>query len=141
MGIANRTFDATEQQESIKVTLDNPVNAQDHVVAIIERPQTIQSAAVSLLGISGAPTVLLKALRFVAGTGGSSFNIGSTVAPGAFGTSGYLSFSLPASGSTLLNLQKGDLIVAVTGGGAAAAATTLVMDIIVKNSQDFKSWY
>ena len=141
MGIINRTMDASEQKESLKVVATNPVNGQDIPVAIIERACTVTDAKVSLLGISGAPTVLLKALRFVAGTGGSSFVLGTTFAITAFGTSGYISYSLVSSGSTQLNLQKGDLLVAVQGGGTGAASTTTIVDVVVQNVQDIKTWY
>jgi len=107
----------------------------------IERACTITDAKVSLLGISGAPTVFLRGLRFIAGTGGSSFAIGSSFAVTAFGTSGYLSYSLPASGSTLLSLQKGDVVVVNFGGGTGAACTTATVEVVVQNVQDIKTWY
>ncbi len=141
MGIINRTKDISEQKESLLVVASNPVNAQDIPIAVIERPCTVVDAKVSLLGISGAPNILLKALRFVAGTGGSSFLLGSTFAVTAFGTSGHMSYSLVATGSSQLVLQKGDLLLAVHGGGSGAAATTTVIDVIVQNVQDIKSWY
>lgn len=141
MGIINRTMDSSEQKESLKVVATNPVNGQDIPVALIERACTVTDAKVSLLGISGAPTVLLKALRFVAGTGGSSFVLGTTFAVTAFGTSGYIGYSLVASGSSQLNLQKGDLLLAVQGGGTGAASTTTIVDVVVQNLQDIKTWY
>lgn len=141
MGIINRTMDGSEQKEMIECALDNPVNAQDNIVGIVSRSLTITDAKVSLLGISGAPNVWLKALRFIAGTGGSSFAIGSTFVVSAFGTSGYQSYSLPAAGSTLLNLQKGDMLVAVTGGGAGAACTSMMIELVVQNIADIKTWY
>ena len=139
MAIINRTMDASEQKESIKITA-SPWNTGAEVIVPIERACTITDAKVIGLGISGTPNVLLKGLRFIAGTGGSSFAIGSTFAVTAFGTSGYLSYSLPASGSTLLSLQKGDALVA-TLGGANAAFVAATLDIVVQNIQDVKTWY
>ena len=101
MGIVNRTKDASEQKESLTMQASAVANGTDIPVAIIERACTITDMKATLLGISGAPNVLLKALRFVAGTGGSSFAIGSTFAVTAFGTSGYVSYSLQATGSSL----------------------------------------
>lgn len=141
MGIVNRTNDISEQKESLTVVAENVANGTDIPVKLIERACTITDAKASLLGISGAPNVLLKALRFVAGTGGSSFNIGSTFAVTAFGTSGFVSISLPAVGSSLLQLQKGDLLVAVQGGGSGAASTATILDIVVQNVQDIKTWF
>lgn len=141
MGIINRTMDVSEQKEIFTATATTVVNQMDIPVGIVERACTVTDAKVSLLGISGAPTVLLKALRFVAGTGGSSFVLGTTFAITAFGTSGYISYSLVTAGSTVLNLQKGDLLVATAGGGTGAAATAMTLDIVVQNLQDIKTWY
>lgn len=141
MGIVNRTMDASEQKEALVISQNNVVNAQDLLGKVIERPCVISDVKVGMLGVSGAPCVLLKALRFVAGTGGSSFLIGSTFAVTTFATSGYLSYSLPASGSTLLNLQKGDVLVAVQGGGTGAASTATTIEIVLQNTQDIKTWY
>jgi hypothetical protein len=139
MGIINRTLDASEQKESIKISA-SPMNTAGEVMLPIERACTITDAKISLIGISGTPNFLLKGLRFIAGTGGSSFAIGSTFAVTAYGTSGYLSFSLPASGSSQLALQKGDMLV-LTAGGANAAAVSAVMDVVVQNVSDVKTWY
>lgn len=141
MGIINRTMDLSEQKESLKVTATNVVNQQDIPVAIVERACTVTDAKVSMLGLSGTPTILLKALRFIAGTGGSSFVLGNTFAITAFGTSGYISYSLVAVGGTQLNLQKGDLLIAQQGGGTGAASTTTIVDVVVQNIQDIKTWY
>lgn len=141
MGIVNRTKDTSEQKESLTAVALAVANGTDIPVAMIERAQVITDCKVTCLGISGAPTVLLKALRFVAGTGGSSFAIGSTFTYLAFGTSGIASYSLPATGSSLLQLQKGDMIVAVQGGGTGAATTATIIDLVVQNVQDIKTWY
>lgn len=141
MAIINRTMDASEQKEAKTVTVLNPVNGSEVIIGPIERACTISDVKVSLLGISGAPTVFLRGLRFIAGTGGSSFAIGSSFAVTAFGTSGYLSYSLPAVGSTLLNLQKGDVVVVNHGGGTGAACTTSTVEVVLQNIQDIKTWY
>lgn len=140
MGIINRTLDASEQKESVRVAVLSPVNTSE-VMVPIERACTLDAAKASLLGISGAPTVFLRGLRFIAGTGGSSFAIGTSQAITAFGTSGVLTYSLPASGSTLLNLQAGDCVIVNFGGGTGAAATSSVVDLVFKNIQDIKTWY
>lgn len=141
MGIINRTMDASEQKEAVKISVIAPVNGSEVLIPPFERNVTITDAKVSLLGISGAPTVHLRGLRFIAGTGGSSFAIGTSFAVTAFGTSGYLSYSLPASGSTLLNLQKGDCVSVIFGGGTGAACTTATLELVVQNVADIKTWY
>jgi len=141
MGIINRTMDLSEQKEAIVVSTTLPVNGTEVLLPPMSRNVTITDVKTSLLGFSGAPTVHLRALRFIAGTGGSSFAIGTSFAVTAFGTSGYMSYSLPAVGSTLLNLQKGDALVLIHGGGTGAACTTSTVEIVVQNMQDIKSWY
>lgn len=141
MSNINRNMDPSEQKEAFVASYPNVVNTQDMVVKIVERPCTVTDAKVSLLGISGSPTVLLKVLRFVAGTGGSSFLLGTTFAPLAFGSSGMFGYSIHASGSSQLSLQKGDMIVAVQGGGTGAATTATIVEVVVQNTQDIKSWY
>jgi hypothetical protein len=141
MGIINRTLDGSEQKEAIKITVLSPVNAQEVLLPPVERAMTITAAKASLLGISGAPTMFLRGLRFIAGTGGSSFAIGTSQAITAYGTSGALAYSLPASGSTLLNLQAGDCLALVFGGGTGAACTTATVELVVQNIQDIKTWY
>lgn len=141
MGIINRTMDASEQKEAKTVTVLSPVNGSEVLLPPLERAMTLVDAKASLLGISGAPTVHLRGLRFIAGTGGSSFAIGSSFAVTAFGTSGYLSYSLPASGSSQLNLQKGDAISVIFGGGTGAACTTATVELVLQNVQDIKTWY
>lgn len=141
MGIINRTKDASEQKESIIGIAANPVNGQDIVIGIMERAVNVTDCKVSMLGLSGAPTVVLKALRFIAGTGGSSFALGTTFAISAYGTSGYVSYSLLASGSSQLSLQKGDLLVATQGGGTGAASTSTIVEVVVQTLQDIKTWY
>ena len=141
MGIVNRTMDASEQKESLVVSQNNVVNSQDLIGNVIERSKTLVDCKIAMLGVSGSPTVLLKALRFVNGTGGSTFLIGSTFAVTTYATSGWLSVSLPASGSTLLNLQKGDVLVAVQGGGTGAASTATTIEYVLQNTQEIKPWY
>ena len=140
MPIINRSLDASEQKESLKLALSPAVNGQE-VYVPIERACTITDAKVSLIGISGSPNVKLTGLRFIAGTGGSSFAIGPTFAVTAFGTSGYLSYSLPATGASQLQLQKGDVVVLTQAGGTGAAAVSTVLDLVVQNIQDVKTWY
>lgn len=139
MGIINRTLDSSEQKESIVLTNSN-LPTGDQMVALVPRACTITDVKMSALGISGAPNYRLTGVRFTAGTGGATFAIGSTLAVTAYGTSGYLSYSLPATGSSLLQLQKGDLLV-VDSGGSNAAADAVIVEVVVQNIQDIKTWY
>lgn len=141
----NRTDDASQQQEILTLSLS--MLGQSNIVSgttifcgqVIPRAMQIQSAQVTCFGISGAPQALLGALRF--GSTSSSFVIGTTTLIPAYGTSGFMGYSIGAAGATTLNLQKGDMLVMQQLGGSAAATTTVVMTVVVKNLQDIKSWY
>ncbi len=138
MGIINRTLDASEQQESYKQTFRTVVNADEVVLATIERAQTIQSVQSTCLGISGAPTGMIRVVRDI----GTTFNVGLTFLIPAVGVSGAMAgLSLPAAGDTRLNLINGDVVSVIFAGGTGAAATSVSIDLVVKNIQDIKSWY
>jgi hypothetical protein len=140
MGIVNRTKDLSEQKEALVAQINNSGTGIDYPVAIVERPVTIMDAKCAALGMSGAPTSTLKIQRFVVGAGNTTIAISGALTHVAYGTSGYQTYSLPAAGSSLLNLQKGDLLVATTGGANAGLVSKLV-DVVVQNIQDVKSWY
>lgn len=146
MGIANREQDISEQQEMITIYgagtgLSLQVVSGTTLPAsyVVPRPMTIQSAQVTCFGISGAPSALLGALRFT--TSASSFVIGTTTAIPSFALSGYMPYSIGTSGDTRLNLQKGDILVMQQLGGTGAASSNTIMTIVVKNLQDFKTWF
>lgn len=140
MGIVNRTMDESEQQESLKVNASTVVNTNERQVAIIERACVIQKVRSTCTGISGAPTGLIRVFR--GGGGGATFNVGLTFLIPAMGVSGAMAgLSLPAAGSTQLNLQKDDLVSVIFGGGTGAAFDHGTVDIVVKNIQDIKTWY
>jgi hypothetical protein len=52
-----------------------------------------------------------------------------------------MSYSLQAAGSSQLSLQKGDLLVATQGGGTGAASTSTIVEVVVQNIQDIRTWY
>lgn len=138
MGIINRTLDASEQKESFKANHQTVVNTAEKPLCIIERPCTLQQFASVAAGISGAPTALLRVNRF----GSTSYLVGLTMLVPALGVSGpMLAASLPASGSTTLNLQKNDVITVLYGGGTGAASDNIAVEVVVQNIQDIKSWF
>ncbi len=138
MGIINRTLDASQQKEAFKAVHQTVVNTNERLVAIIERPCTLQQFASVCSGISGSPTAILRVNRF----GSTSYLVGLTMLVPALGTSGpLLAASLPASGDTRLALQKNDVITVLYGGGTGAAAEAVTVDIVVQNVQDIQTWY
>lgn len=137
MGIINRTNDVSEQKESLMLKTGAQVNTNEFAVATVERPQVITAIQTVGFGVSGAPTGILRVTRF----GGASYFVGSTFLVPNVGVSGPLGVSLPATGSSLLNLQKNDLVTVLFGGGTGAASQSAVVDIVVQNIADIKTWY
>jgi hypothetical protein len=140
----NRTDDLSQQQEILSISSFSPVGTSAiptgstlYCGNIVPRSMTIQSIQHTCFGISGAPQALLGCLRFANST---SFVIGSTALIPSYGVSGYMSYSLQG-GTTALQLQKGDVLVLQQLGGSSAATTGVVMNIVVKNIQDIKTWY
>ncbi len=143
----NRTDDVSQQQEILTISVLNtgsgasaliPNGATLYCPVVVPRAMQIQSAQLTCFGISGAPQALLGCLRFASGT---SFVIGTTTLIPSYGVSGYMGYSIGAAGSTTLNLQKGDVLVMQQLGGTSAATTGTIMDIVVKNVTDIKTWY
>ena len=148
MGIGNRTNDVSEQQEVFTIFASalngiSGINNGSTLVSsfVIPRPCVVQSAQATAFGVSGAPVVLMSAWRFTPGTGAASFVIGTTMAVPAYAVSGFMGYSIGAAGSTTLNLQKGDILSVVQSGGTGAASLQTLINVVVKNTQDFKSWF
>lgn len=139
MGIINRTKDVSEQKQLVEVLIDDTITGRAYPVYQAPRAQTLVDARNVGMGLSGAPTMSLFLNRFIVGTGAASYPIGGALTVSAFGTSGAQQYSLPASGSSLLNLQSGDVIYAKAGGSAAALADDVV-SLVVQDIQDIKTW-
>jgi hypothetical protein len=138
MGIVNRSLDESQQQEVLHLNVTNQINTQEQVVAIVPCAMSIQEIRTSCLGISGAPTGLLRVSRF----GGATFNVGLTFLIPSYGVSGAMAaLSLPATGDTRLNLQKDDCVSVIFGGGTGSASNSACVELVVKNLQDIKTWY
>ncbi len=140
MGIINRTNDASEQKDLVQTSFQAVGTAFTLLIHKAPRAQVITDAKCSTTGLSGAATVALALERFVVGAGLTHIAIGGALTVANLSTSGSQTFSLPAAGSTLLNLAAGDVLCALTGGANAAAVQYLI-DVVVQNTQDIKSWY
>lgn len=102
-------------------------------------PCTVQSGSIYSQGLSGAPQIGVFVNRFAAGITSMGIGISNMVLT-AFGTSGVQGLSgLAPAGSTLLNLQTGDLLVVQTSV-ANTAITQLVVELVVKKTQDIVSY-
>ncbi len=137
MGIVNRSLAESEQKESMTLKSGLATNTQELILGVAPRAMTITNVQTSCFGISGAPTGILRVTRF----GGASYFVGSTFLVPAVGVSGVLGVSLPATGSSLLNLVEGDMVTVLFGGGTGAAAASAIVDMVVQNVQDIKTWY
>lgn len=140
MGIINRTLDASEQKEVIDRRIGGTVTGTAYPIYTAAYPSTISDARAVALGLSGTPTSTLGIQRFITGVGATTITVGGALTAVAFGTSGLQRFSLPATGSTLLNLQTGDVLT-VTAAGTNAALVSLQVTVVAQAIQDVKSYF
>ena len=102
-------------------------------------PCTIQSGRVFAFGVSGAPQIILEAMRFVAGSTNVVVGISNMVLT-AFGTSGVQGLSgLPPAGSTLLNLLAND-VIQIRTAVANTAIQNMIFELVVTKTQDIVSY-
>lgn len=139
MGIINRSKDISEQKDQVEVLVKDTVTGKDYLLHRAPRAQKIVDAKCLAVGMSGAPTGTLKLQRFVVGAGLTTISISGALTHSAIGTSGAQTFSLPATGSSLLNLQAGDALVMTTAVANTALEQALV-NVVVQNIQDIKGW-
>lgn len=146
MAVVNRTLDASQQKHgeiSGRFVAADLVNGVTRMIGIVETPCVVTGGQMAVSGISGAPAYSIVVSRFVVGTGYTTFTLGTSQIPVELGTSGVLTsgLSLPASGSTLLNLQANDVLLLRTNGGTGAAAVDMSLKIIVRPIQDVKQYF
>lgn len=140
MAIINRSLDASEQHITITASLGAVGVTETHVVYTAPWPATLKQVRVAALGLSGAPTHKLTLNRFVVGAGATAIDIYATVAVPAVGTSGLFTPSLPAAGSSLLNLQAGDYLTVISAG-ANTAVTDATYSLVIQAVQDIKTFF
>lgn len=145
MAIVNRALDASEQRKVIgaRYGAAELTNGITNMIGLVPFPGVIDSGQIAVDGVSGSPAYVLKVARFIAGTGFTVIVVGSSQAPPALGTSGVMGsgLSLPASGSTLLNVLANDILLLQTLGGTGAAANHVSVSVIVRPIQDIKQHF
>lgn len=145
MGIINKNLGKSQRREVIQNEWSALANGSTIVAAVVPYPSILEVVQMYGFGLSGAPTVQVIVNRFIPGTGFTAFNLGSTMALPAFGTSGVLSltmgFSLPQIGSTLTLLLVNDVVMIQTGGGSSAAVTGLCGAVVLEPIQDAKNQF
>lgn len=145
MAIVNRTLDASEQKKVLSVKQNTVVNGTTMIIGIVPYPANVVGGQIAAFGLSGAPTVAVAVQRFIVGTGFTTFVIatGTSNLPKEIGTSGVgnSGIVMAAQGSTLLQLQANDLLIAVQAGGTGAATNGTAVDILIQPIVDIKTHY
>lgn len=143
MSIHNRSLGPTEQRHGLHFNNFSLslTSGETGVLAIIPYPCALDAAQLAAFSVASNPNLILTVQRFVTGLGVTVWNLGSTFAVRSFGTSGIPvnGISLPASGSTLLNLTAGDVVGYLVGGGATASVNGMAGCLVVRPVQDVKS--
>lgn len=142
MAVVNRTLDSSEQRKIVEQSFGAIATGVTGIIAQIPYPCVLEKAQMAAFGLSGAPTYSLVVNRFIPGTGFTAITVGSANVVPAFGTSGVMvvGASLPASGSTLLNLLANDVVM-VQSGVANTAATGLSVNLVIRPLQDVKQHF
>ncbi len=146
MAIVNRDLDVSEQIHHFSAVLNTTVGASaasNFFVAQMPFPATLQGVAIAANSISGAPVVSLSVNRWTAGGVTTIPYVGSTLAVLAYGASAaYQMIPLAAAGSTLLNLQAGDVVtVKQEFSGGNVATGNSVVTVCVEAMQDIVKYF
>lgn len=134
MGIVNRTLDSTEQTKDIFTNLEDTVTATSDQVYHAPHGMEIQGARICAEGLSGAPSMQLQIQRFVTGAGETQIPLGAALVMVAVGTSGPMTYTFSTT-----TLMAGDQVVA-THAVANTGADQMSIALVVKATQDIKSW-
>lgn len=146
MAIVNRDKDITEKIEFCQNVITTTVAASAGLsfhAAQVPYPCTLRSVNVAANSVSGTPVIAVDVKRW-SGAGVTTITfVGSTLTVTAHGIStAYQSVSLAASGSTLLSLQAGDVIVVnqlFSSGNVSAA--NMVVTASIQAIQDYKEHF
>ncbi len=141
MAIVNRDKDVSETKEVIQYASNTAVATGATVyLGMIPYPCSLQSIGGFALGVSNAMQLAFNCVRFTSG-GQTAIILGiSNLVLVNYGTSGAQGFSgLAATGSTLLNLQAGD-VLSYTSSVTNGNATQIVLELVVKKLQDIVSY-
>ena len=146
MAIVNRDKDVSEKMECFSSVQNITVGASAGAAFFVAQapyPGTLRAVSFAAQSVSGAPQVAIDIVRFV-GTGVTTVPyLSTTLALTATGiTTAYMSISLAGPGSTLVQLQAGDVIKvnALFSGGNVAAANCVVTAVI-QATQDIKEHF
>ena len=140
MAICNRDLDQSEKVQAIEYTQLAVATGATVVVGLVASPARLHKIAVAAYGVSTTPTYNLEVHRWTS-AGLTVIAPGSAVTLAAnFGVSGGAVSATFNSGSSLAQLQAGDLLV-VKSGGANSAAAILTLAIVLEATQDIKKTF
>lgn len=141
MGVTNRAKDVSEQ----KWIFQSHYQAQSGIdgttlplfVCSVPFPAILKGVEVAAKGVSNTVALDFFINRFT--TTGITLTGGATqLTLQNVGTSGIQSFVLAAAGSSLLNLQRGD-VLAVIASGTSGAISALSLGAVLQAVQDIKT--
>lgn len=139
MAIVNRDLSSSEQ---VTVVEKGPIEDLGvSAIVMLWKPQypcTLKNVRYAAEGVSGTPVLQLMRASG-AGFTGTAIGISGIVVQES-GTSGIVGYSgLAATGSTLLDFSYGDRVWLISSG-ANSAVDSLVIDLVVKKTQDIVSY-
>ncbi len=141
MAITNRDHQISEQREVLQLSAKSAtfiVTGTSYTLGVVPYPCEVQAAALAAYGLSGAPGYMLQAHRFTS-AGETIINLGVSahLFSAAVGLSGLAQgwSGIRTLGSSLLQLQQGD-VLKVTTSVSNTAAAELAVAIVVKKTQD-----
>lgn len=137
MPILNRDNATSEQRAELGGQINSAVTGASYFIGIIAYPCVFEAATIAAAGLSGAPQYMLNVSRMVAGSGVTVFALGiSNLIALEQGLSGPVEWAgVRTAGSTLLILQKDDLIT-VSSSVANTAALQVNVAFVVRKTQD-----
>lgn len=143
MAILNRTEDSSTQRLPLNVCVNGAqTNGETGILAHVPCPAVLEGANFAAFNPTAQVTIQFYVNRFIAGTGYTSWSLGSAFIPTDFGVSGVLAggISLPGSGSTLSALMANDVLGYQIAGGATAAIYGIVGTFVVRPLQDVRTF-
>lgn len=142
MAIVNRDLDASQQKEVLSFNQVADIATGVTVQAVqVAYPASLLGIQVAASGVSGTPTYSFGIGRFIVGSGYTFITGGATtITARNMGASGPVAASLASAGSSLLQLQAGDVLTLVSGG-SNSAVKQLSVAFVIQALQDIKSYF
>jgi len=141
MAIVNRDLGTSQQRQELDfVTNSATATGVTLLGPIISSPCNLEAVAVAALGLSGAPEYSFSVLRYsAAGLTAIALGVSNIVIAAAAGASGSAQgWSGIAVGTTLCQLQRGDML-SIVSAGANTAAAKLAVKFVVRKTEDIVS--